>query len=126
MPLDISLAVKVSSGLHLTFITSTLRSGESPTLLPEMCIIMPNHLHMIFILNEETGGASPSPTIPTIVCAFKSLCVKELKKCGFRKKLFQRSYYDHVIRGREDYEEISKYIYENPINWETDELYNEV
>ena len=86
-------------------------------------VIMPNHIHIIFVLLEETGGASPSPTISDIVCAFKSQCVRDVRKLGFSGKLFQRSFYDHVIRGREDYEEIARYIYENPLNWENDELY---
>ena len=37
--------------------------------------------------------------------------------------VFQRSFYDRVIRNREEYEKISKYIYENPMNWEKDDLY---
>ena len=86
-------------------------------------VIMPNHIHMILVLLENTGGASPSPTISDIVCAFKSKSTRACKMTGYGKKLFQRSYHDHIIRNKEDYEEISKYIYQNPINWETDELY---
>ena len=33
--------------------------------------------------------------------------------------------FEHIIRDREDYEEIVKYIYENPIRWYYDELYTE-
>ena len=40
------------------------------------------------------------------------------------EKVFRRSFYDHVVRGRADYEEIFKYIHENPARWETDPLYN--
>ncbi len=86
--------------------------------------IMPNHIHIILILLEETGGASPSPTISDIVCAFKSQCVRACRKIGAEGKLFQRSFYDHIIRNKKDYKEISKYIYENPINWETDEFFS--
>jgi REP element-mobilizing transposase RayT len=89
----------------------------------ENYVIMPNHIHIIFSLLMETGGASPSPTIPNVVCAFKSQCVRELRKIGYEGKLWQRSYHDHVIRNKTDYEEVSRYIYENPINWETDEFY---
>ena len=58
-----------------------------------------------------------------IVCAYKSLTTRECKKNGFANKLFQHSFHDHVIRGDEDYEQITKYICENPIGWDTDELY---
>ena len=97
----------------------------------EQYVIMPNHIHMIvYVANPENkyenlkgGGTSraPSPTneiIPHIVSTLKRLCNKEIGE-----NIFQRSYHDHIIRNKEDYEEISKYIYQNPINWETDELY---
>ncbi len=88
-------------------------------------VIMPNHIHVVLILESEAAGASPCPTITDIVCAYKSLTTRECKKNGFDGKLFQTSFYEHIIRGREDYEEIVKYIYENPIRWYYDELYNE-
>lgn len=86
-------------------------------------VIMPNHIHMVLILHENTGGASPSPTISDVVCSFKSRCARASRKLGFEGKLFQRSFYDHVIRNKEDYKQISKYIYENPLNWEKDEFF---
>ncbi len=86
-------------------------------------VIMPNHIHIIFVLENDTAGASPRPTIMDIVCAYKSLTVRECKKNGFSGKLFQDSFYDHIIRGREDYDEITKYIYDNPVRWHCDELY---
>ena len=88
-------------------------------------VIMPNHIHVVLILESEAAGASPRPTITDIVCAYKALTTRECKKNGFDGKLFQTSFYEHIIRGREDYEEIAKYIYENPIRWYYDELYAE-
>lgn len=88
-------------------------------------VIMPNHIHVVLILESKAAGASPRHTITDIVCAYKSLTTRECKKKGFDGKLFQTSFYEHIIRGREDYEEIVKYIYENPIRWYYDELYNE-
>ena len=37
--------------------------------------------------------------------------------------IWQRGFHDHIIRGREDYEKIAKYIYENPIRWQYDCFY---
>ena len=88
-------------------------------------VIMPNHIHAIFCLNNQAAGARPRPTIMDIVCAYKSLTIKECKKLGFTEKLFQTSFHEHIIRGHEDYEEIAKYICENPIRWHYDELYSE-
>jgi REP element-mobilizing transposase RayT len=94
-----------------------------PFLTVDKYVIMPNHIHIILILNDDTAGASPRPTITDIVCSYKSLTTRECKKKGFDGKLFQTSFYEHIIRGREDYEEIVKYVYENPIRWRCDELY---
>lgn len=85
-----------------------------PCLTIDEYVIMPDHIHAIFILNNEAAGASPRPTVMDIVCAFKSLATRECRKLGFTGKLFQTSFYEHVIRDREDYSEIVKYIRENP------------
>ena len=86
-------------------------------------VIMPNHIHAILILNE-TAGASSRPTITDIVCAYKSLTTRECKKAYPIEKLFQTSFYEHVIRGQEDYDEIAQYIANNPKQWELDKLYS--
>ena len=39
--------------------------------------------------------------------------------------MFQRSYAEHIVRDRDDYETRRKYIYENPLRWHYDELYTE-
>ena len=102
-----------------------LLADRYPYLTIDQYVIMPNHIHAILILNGDTAGASPRPTLTDIVCAYKSLTTRECKKNGFEGILFQTSFYEHIIRGREDYEEIVKYIYENPIRWYYDELYTE-
>ena len=102
-----------------------LLKDRYPYLAVDKYVIMPNHIHVIMILSGRAAGASPRPTIADIVCAYKSLTTRECKKNGFEGILFQTSFYEHIIRGREDYEEIVKYIYENPIRWYYDELYAE-
>ena len=102
-----------------------LLTDRYPYLEIDRYVIMPNHIHAIMILNGEAAGASPRPTLTDIVCTYKSLATRECKKHGFDGKLFQTSFYEHIIRCREDYEEITKYIYENPIRWYYDELYTE-
>jgi REP element-mobilizing transposase RayT len=87
-------------------------------------VIMPNHIHIIFWLKFDTAGASPRPTLMDVVCAFKSLTTRECKRVNQIDKLFQTSFYEHIIRGKHDYEEISKYIHENPLKWQFDELYS--
>ena len=60
-----------------------------------------------------------------IICAYKSLTTMQCKKAQSIDKLFQTSFYEHVIRGREDYNEIAEYIVNNPVQWELDKLYTQ-
>ena len=92
----------------------------------EQYVIMPNHIHMILFVCEDGASRTPPPTdkpnavVPAFVSTFKRFCNKE-----FGENIWQRYYYDHIIRDKHDYEEISKYIYENPLKWQFDELYTE-
>ena len=84
-------------------------------------VIMPNHIHLIISIVDD-GREDPSPTVNSIIAWLKYQSTKEYCP-NSKSKIFQRSFYDHVIRNRQDYEEISRYIYENPFNWGNDELY---
>jgi len=95
-----------------------------PSLKIPHYLIMPIHVHAILLL-EETAGASPRPTVMDIVCAYKSLTTRQCKKLQPIDKLFQTSFYEHVIRGRDDYNEIAEYIVNNPTKWQLDKLYVE-
>ena len=102
-----------------------LLEDRYPCLSVDRYVIMPNHIHVILILDCEAAGASPRPTVMDAVCAYKSLTTIECKKMGLTEKLFQTSFYDHVIRDREDYEKHVRYICENPVRWRYDELYSD-
>ena len=94
-----------------------------PFMAVDQYVIMPNHIHAILLFDMEAAGASPRPTLTDIICAYKSLTTLECKKVAPIVKLFQTSFYEHVIRGRQDYLEIAKYIQENPDRWQLDSLY---
>ena len=73
-----------------------------------------------------------APTVSEIIQSFKRYSTVEYTKMvkdgilpPFDKQIWQRSFYDHVIRNRDDYNEIYKYIYENPMKWQFDQLYAE-
>ena len=95
-----------------------------PSLKIDQYVIMPNHIHVILLL-EEMEGDPQAPTIMDIICAYKSLTTMQCKKAQPIDKLFQTSFYEHVIRGREDYNEIAEYIVNNPVQWELDKLYTQ-
>ena len=88
-------------------------------------VIMPNHIHLLLFVREDGSPRTSTPTKQTsfvshFVSTFKRFCNKE-----YGENVWQRGFHDHIVRGREDYEEIVKYIYENPIRWYYDELYAE-
>ena len=92
-------------------------------------VIMPNHIHILFCVEQnrdERAEQSPAPTLGDMVCALKSITTKRAnlmdKTPG--RKLWQRSYYDHVIRSEADYLRIWQYIDENPAKWAEDEYYS--
>jgi len=63
--------------------------------------------------------------ISKVVGYIKMNASKEIHRQFGNKQVWQRSYYDHVIRNQADYDEIAKYISENPLRWELDKLYSE-
>lgn len=87
-------------------------------------IIMPNHIHFILQILESPAGASPCPTVSDIICAYKSLTTRQCKAYGFNdERLFQSSFYDHIIRNENDLITKMEYISSNPEKWEEDEYY---
>ena len=90
-------------------------------------IIMPNHIHILLSVVKDDGRGDPSPTVASIIAWLKYQATKEINVMrGYAgDKIFQRSFYDHVVRNRDDYREILKYIYENPVRWFYDEFFCE-
>jgi len=88
-------------------------------------IVMPNHLHGIVLLHPLESSAEPK--LGQIVGAFKSLStlaygrgVREQGWRGFRGRLWQRNYYEHIIRNEEEFARIVNYIEWNPKRWAFD------
>jgi len=88
-------------------------------------VIMPNHIHIMLLVRDDGASRTSPPTkqhsaVSRFVSTFKRFCNKE-----YGENIWQRGFYDHIIRNREDYEEHLRYIHENPTNWYYDELYEE-
>ena len=94
-----------------------LMEARFPSVTIEDYVIMPDHIHAVIFLHEKEGGASPSPTVDDVACAFKSLTSRSCKQKYGIERIFQRSSAEHIVRDREDYETRRKYIYENPKRW---------
>ena len=85
-------------------------------------VVMPNHLHFICRIDRERATARVAPTLGRIVDAYKSIVFNACKDLT-KGKLWQRGYYEHVIRNEADYREIWRYIDENPARWAVDRYY---
>jgi len=113
-------------------------------------IIMPDHFHAILEItfkkgtNEKQIGEfkSPTQTIGSIIRGYKIATTKKIKDrwadCTVelqfastqfaptaptqfdRTKIWQRNYYEHIIRAESDYDRITQYIKNNPANWKKD------
>lgn len=106
-------------------------------ILVDKYVIMPNHIHLLIRI-QESGNDRLSQTerhtgrslLEEAMCWFKTMTTNEYIKGvkagifpAFEKKLWQKSYYDHIIRGDEDYKEAWTYIDNNPAKWQEDHLY---
>lgn len=83
-------------------------------------VVMPNHVHLLMrIESGEDGRAMPVPTISTIIQQTKGYVTKQIGV-----GIWQSRFYDHVIRNQADYDDVYRYIENNPRQWELDELYS--
>ena len=92
----------------------------------ESMVIMPNHIHFVLIKEEESNEIHLSQ----IIQWFKAMTtnayikgVREERYKPFDKKVWQRNYYEHIIRDEKSHREIMRYIDNNPRQWTEDSLY---
>ncbi len=103
-------------------------------------VVMPNHFHGILEIVDEREWATTriAPTVAQkrktvgdMMDAFKSITTVEyirgVKNHGWKRfdgKLWQRDYWEHIIRDEAEYFRIANYIVHNPEKWVTDRLHN--
>jgi len=96
-------------------------------------VVMPNHFHGIVIIEdsrctalrvptEERFGQPVANSIPTIIRSFKSAVTRRARVIAGNPNLtvWQRNYYEHVIRNERTLNLIRQYILDNPVNWDLD------
>ena len=83
-------------------------------------VIMPNHIHLIIIIDNYGRQRAAFPTLSDVVRSIKIMVRKETGK-----SFFQTSFYDHIIRNEQDYLKIWQYIDTNPAKWSEDRFYTE-
>jgi len=115
--------------------------GELPTNYPgvetDAFVVMPNHVHAIIVFvgaapcdrpdDGQPQGVAPTLSLPDVVHRFKTMTTKRyvdgVKLMGwtpFRGHLWQRNYYEHIIRDETELGRIREYITTNPARWAVD------
>ena len=89
-----------------------------PGVFVDNSVIMPNHVHILLRIQHEGGRAMRAPTISQIINQLKGYSTKQIGRA-----IWQRSYYDHIIRDEADYTARYNYILDNPRRWAEDEYY---
>ena len=84
-----------------------------PALKLDHYVIVPDHIHLLLIIRaDEYGRPMVAPTISRVVQQLKGYITKRIGH-----SIWQKLFFDHVIRNRQDYEEHVKYICDNPVKW---------
>ena len=113
--------------------------AHHPYITQDAYVIMPNHIHGILYIHEHTdstydGGQnnqSPRESRPTgtskalgsVVRGLKIGVTKWARQNTKIKTLWQRGFYEHIIRNEHDLNMIREYILTNPENWKKDKLH---
>jgi len=93
-------------------------------------VLMPNHIHGIVIHSGAVGATGRSPlqsgprhrSLGAFVGGFKSAITKRINESRETPgaPVWQRNYYEHVIRVEKELKRIREYIANNPLQWEMD------
>ncbi len=92
-------------------------------------VIMPNHMHGILMITDDSrGGSRTAPTTNTrkplgrLIGAFKTVSTKSINPLRNTpgQPVWQRNYYEHVIRNDNALNRIRAYIHYNPAKWHLD------
>ena len=106
----------------------------------DLFVIMPNHLHGLFVITNRLDDGSgysvemrhpkqsrglSSGSLGAIVSQYKAAVSRRAWAglIGRGQRIWQRNYYDHIVRDEESLNEIRRYIMENPARWAEDSLY---
>ena len=98
--------------------------------LDESCV-MPNHLHGFLIVGgggsrtaPATNADTPSKPVGRLIGAFKTVSTKHvnLARRSPGATVWQRNFWEHIIRDGDEIDRIRAYIRDNPLSWSIDEL----
>ena len=80
----------------------------------EKYVVMPDHVHILVrIADGPMRASAPTVSLPKLVRSLKGLCTK-----AAGHPIWQRGYYDHIVRDENDFLRCWKYLEENPVSWQ--------
>ena len=111
--------VNLTEAGEIALVTWQTLSNRFPNIVPDTFIVMPNHVHGILAISEQDEKISLS----TVVQAYKSIAGIVINRCLGRssRPVWQRNYYEHIVRDDESLHHIREYILMNPAKWQDDE-----
>jgi len=87
-------------------------------------VVMPNHVHGIILINNN-HRKQPNEPVPgslgTVIGSFKSAVSKRIGRQHNATGIWQRNYYEHIIRDEKDLQNKTDYINANPSLWDNDD-----
>ena len=97
-------------------------------------VIMPNHIHGVIMINaphpDETPIEEKQVSLGSVIHWFKTgttydyiTGVKHHGWPSFDQRLWQRNYWEHIVRNEKDFERIARYIEGNPASWNEDRMH---
>ena len=91
-----------------------------PDIRMEKYVIMPNHVHLLLLIDTLHGRPMVAHTVSRVIQQMKGSITKRLGR-----NVFQKSFHDRIIRNDAEYDMIWQYIDTNPLRWEMDCFYTE-
>ncbi len=93
-------------------------------------VVMPNHIHFIYVIDYQNdqkdhrseGVLNPKPPLPVLIQNYKSVTTRQInnRRNSPAAAVWQRNYYEHVIRSWNELTRVSDYILDNPRQWAED------
>ena len=104
---------------HVKFVVKEELSALAvrfPGLSLDQYVVMPDHVHAIILISNCDAN------LPHIMQTFKSLSTLRLRREGLRGQIWQRGYFDRVIRNDRELDVLREYIQNNPLALEIKDL----
>jgi REP element-mobilizing transposase RayT len=87
-------------------------------------VVMPNHIHGIIVRVPTTEPTEKHKPLGRLIGAFKTVSTKRINilRDSLSMKLWQRNYWEHIVRNEQSLQQIRQYIANNPLTWSDDQL----